>query len=305
MDAYLQPVDCELLHASSGRAALEAVAKGGIDLILLDVQMPDLDGFDVCARLKRETSTRLVPVVMLTALTSVDDRVRALEAGADDFLSKPVDRVELQARVRSLLRLKAVYDQLDDSDRVIYALARAVEAKDAHTEAHTLRVAERAVALGEVIGLRDEDLQQLQRGALVHDIGKIGIPDAILLKPGTLTESELQVMQRHPLIGEEIARPLRTAAPFLSVIRHHHERVDGFGYPDALRADEIPLLARIVAVSDAYDSIVSDRPYRPRRSAEDAVGVLLAGAGRQWDRRLVETFIDQVLPSARMKGLAS
>jgi putative two-component system response regulator len=299
--AHLSTIECEVLEAEDGALALVSVSEG-VDLVLLDIQMPGMNGFEVCRRIKSAPETRLIPVVMVTALGHVDERVRALEAGADDFLTKPVERVELQARVRSLLRLKAVYDRLDDSDRVIYALARAVEAKDTYTEAHTLRVAAGAVGLGEILGFGQEELDQLQRGALVHDIGKIGIPDRILLKPGFLSAGELAVIQQHPLIGEDIARPLRSAAPFLSVIRHHHEWVDGSGYPDGLVGGAIPLLARIVAVSDAYDALVSDRPYRPRRTPEEAIGVLQDGAGTQWDGRLVEAFVDRVLPSGRLDG---
>ena len=299
LGAHLDTIECEVLEAEDGTTALAAVSEGA-DLVLLDVQMPGMNGFEVCRRLKSAPETRLIPVVMVTALGQLGDRVRALEAGADDFLTKPVERVELEARVRSLLRLKAVYDRLDDSDRVIYALARAVEAKDSYTEAHTLRVAAGAVGLGDILGIGQEELDQLQRGALVHDLGKIGIPDGILHKPGRLSDEELRVMRQHPLIGEEIARPLHSAARFLSVIRHHHEWVDGSGYPDGLAGTTIPLLARIVAVSDAYDALISDRPYRPRKTPEEAIGVLRDGAGRQWDSRLVGAFVDQVLPSGRL-----
>ncbi|MHB8589902.1 MAG: HD domain-containing phosphohydrolase [Candidatus Dormibacteraceae bacterium] len=297
--AQLSAIECEVLEAEDGALALASVSEG-VDLVLLDIQMPGMNGFEACRRLKSAPETRLIPVVMVTALGQVDDRVRALDVGADDFLTKPVERVELQARVRSLLRLKAVYDRLDDSDRVIYALARAVEAKDSYTEAHTLRVAAGALGLGEILGIGQEELDQLQRGALVHDLGKIGIPDGILHKPERLSDEELRVMRQHPLIGEEIARPLHSAAGFLSVIRHHHEWVDGSGYPDGLAGTTIPLLARIVAVSDAYDALVSDRPYRPRRTPEEAIGVLQDGAGIQWDSRLVEAFVERVLPSGRL-----
>jgi len=294
IDAYLEPLGCDLVHASSGQAALEAVEAAGLDLILLDVQMPGLNGFEVCARLKREPSTRLVPIVMVTALSAVDDRVRALEAGADDFLTKPVDRVELVARVRSLLRLKATYDRLEDSEQVIYSLARAVEAKDRYTQAHTARVAGSARRLGEILGLGEAVLEDLYRGGVIHDIGKIGVPDQILLKARALSSSEMAIMREHPSIGEEIIRPLRSATSLRAIVRHHHESFDGTGYPDRLRGSDIPLLARIVAVCDAFDALVSDRPYRRRLASEQALEVLRRGAASQWDPQLVEIFTTQV-----------
>jgi putative two-component system response regulator len=291
---HLARLSCQVIEASDGPSALAAL-NGDLDLVLLDIQMPGMDGFEVCRRIKQDPRTRLLPVVMVTALNALDDRVQALEAGSDDFLSKPVERLELQARVSSLLRLKSALDRLDDADRVIFALARAVEAKDLHTEAHTQRVAAHAVALGTRLGLSHDDLAQLQRGALTHDIGKIGIPDAILLKPAALTEEEAAIMRTHPLIGLSIASGLHSAAAFLSVIRHHHEHFDGTGYPDQLSGDQIPLLARITAISDAYDALTSARPYRAARSPQDAIAILQAGSGSQWDPSLVNIFVEQVL----------
>jgi putative two-component system response regulator len=292
--AQLKALDCDVECAADGESALAMLQANPPDLVLLDVQMPGLDGFEVCRRIKTAPEARLLPVVMMTALNAVEDRVAALEAGADDFLAKPVAAVELRARVKSMLRLKDTYDRLDDTERVIYALARAVEAKDIYTEAHTLRVAERAVALGAAAGLTSQELDHLHRGGLLHDIGKIGVPDQILQKPGPLDAGEVVAMQQHPVIGEEIARPLRSAAPLLAIIRHHHERVDGAGYPDSLAGTDIPLLARIVAIADGYDAITSDRPYRPGRSRAEAGEILKAGAGSQWDLELVRLFLEHV-----------
>jgi putative two-component system response regulator len=224
------------------------------------------------------------------------DRVRALEVGADDFLSKPVERSELLARVRSSLRLKGLIDTLEDTERVIYALARAVEAKDSYTEAHTERVAGNARKLGELCGLNHLELDELYRGGMVHDIGKIGVPDSALLKAGPLDPDEQALMRRHPLIGAAIAKSLRTGrGGILSIIRHHHEHFDGSGYPDHLAGEDIPLMARIVSVCDAFDAITSDRPYRKGGSAEKAAAILRAGAGVQWDPDLVDKFITGVL----------
>jgi putative two-component system response regulator len=208
-------------------------------------------------------------------------------------MSKPVDRVELVARVRSALRLKALYDTLDSAEHVIFSLAAAVEAKDSYTEKHTHRVAETARMVGERFGLPERALDALYRGGIIHDIGKIGVPDHILLKPGPLDGDELRTMRQHPLIGESIVRPLRSGVPLLPIVRNHHERVDGGGYPDGLKGRAIPHLARIVAVCDAFDALTSDRPYRRARSLEDALGILSDGAGRQWDGEVIEVLVSE------------
>jgi putative two-component system response regulator len=294
IEACLADVECEVRLAADGPRALRMIESSRPDLVLLDVQMPGMDGYEVCRRIKADPGLRLVPVVMITALDSTDDRVTALEAGADDFMSKPVERVELVARVRSALRLKSVIDRLDSAEQVIFALASAVEAKDAHTERHTRRVAEAARHIGERLGLSKSDLDTLYLGGMVHDLGKIGVDDAILRKPGPLDVDELAKMRAHPLIGANIVKPLRSGSELLPIIRHHHERFDGRGYPDGLSGTDIPLLARIVSICDAYDALVNDRPYRPRRSLDEAIQILADGAGRQWDPRLVSLFLAEL-----------
>lgn len=288
---FLRGLDCEVLRASNGRTALELAVTGKPDVILLDVMMPGMSGFDACAALKADPRTAAIPVVMVTALNSVEDRVAALEAGAHDFLAKPLESVELRARVRSLLQLAAANRKLHRTQSVVEALARAVEAKDSGTEAHTARVAASAVALGRLAGLAGEDLEDLRLGAVVHDIGKIGVPDRILAKPGPLDEEEWVVMRRHVLWGEEIAAPLGGSGRLGEVIRHHHERFDGGGYPDRLAGSRIPLMARIVAICDAFDAMTQDRPYRPALTLEEAHRRLRTGAGSQWDAELVRLFI--------------
>jgi len=255
------------------------------------VQMPGMDGYEVCRRIKAGPRGRLLPVVMLTALDNANDRVLALEAGADDFMSKPVDRIELVARVRSALRLKAVYDTLDSAEQVIFSLAAAVEAKDKYTEKHTHRVAESARHVGMKLGLPERGLDALYRGGIIHDIGKIGVPDAILLKPGPLAGDEVRIMRAHTTIGESIVRPLRSGANLLPIIRNHHEHFDGSGYPDGLAGRAIPRLARIVAVCDSYDALVTDRPYRKARTVDEAIRTLADGAGKQWDPEVVEALV--------------
>jgi len=222
VEAYLADLDCAIRTAEDGPTALKSIEAEPPDLVLLDVQMPHMDGYEVCRRIKAGPRGRLLPVVMITALDRTNDRVKALESGADDFMSKPVERVELVARVRSALRLKALYDTLDSAEQVIFALAAAVEAKDSYTEKHTARVAETARLLGARLGLPQPALDALYRGGLVHDIGKIGVPDAILLKPGPLNAQELAVMRTHPALGESIVKPLRSGTNLLPIIRNHH-----------------------------------------------------------------------------------
>src|SRR5256885_349614 len=303
IEACLAGVECRVRTAEDGVSALKVISASPPDLVLLDVQMPGMDGYEVCRRIKANSASRLIPVVMITSLDRVADRVRALEAGADDYMTKPVDRVELVARVRSALRLKAVYDSLDSAEHVIFALAAAVEAKDPYTEAHTQRVADAARAIGSRMSLTAPDLDSLYRGGLIHDIGKIGVPDAILLKPGPLDPRELAVMQQHPMIGANIVAPLRSGASLLPIIRHHHERFDGTGYPDRLSGAGIPRLARVVAVCDAFDALVNDRPYRARKSLDEAVAPLRTGARTQLDPEDVSLFASDV-PSCARQGAA-
>jgi len=290
IEAYLADLECEVNLAEDGPSALKIIEGSQPSLVLLDVQMPGMDGYEVCRRIKARPRGRLLPVVMITALDQTEDRVKALEAGADDFMTKPVQRVELIARVRSALRLKAIYNTLDSAEQVIFALAAAVEAKDPFTGRHTHRVAESARHLGMQMGLPDSALDALYRGGIIHDIGKIGVPDAVLLKPGPLDPKELVQMRAHTVIGEGIVRPLRSGFDLLPIIRHHHEHFNGDGYPDRLRESEIPRLARIVSVCDAYDALTNDRPYRDRRSEAEAIAILTEGAGKQWDPEVVGLF---------------
>ena len=303
VEAFLSDLDCRLQSAEDGPSALAAIDKETPDLVLLDVQMPGMDGYEVCRRIKAGPRGRLLPVVMLTALDNANDRVLALEAGADDFMSKPVDRIELVARVRSALRLKAVYDTLDSAEQVIFSLAAAVEAKDKYTEKHTHRVAESARHVGMKLGLPERGLDALYRGGIIHDIGKIGVPDAILLKPGPLAGDEVRIMRAHTTIGESIVRPLRSGANLLPIIRNHHEHFDGRGYPDGLAGRAIPRLARIVAVCDSYDALVTDRPYRKARTVDEAIGTLADGAGKQWDPEVVEALVGD-LSTITAQGVA-
>ncbi|TMD34134.1 MAG: HD domain-containing protein [Chloroflexi bacterium] len=257
--------------------------------------MPRLDGIEVCRRIKSDPVNRFLPVVLVTSLSTVEDRVRALEAGADDFLSKPIDRRELMARVLTLIRTKEVYEKLDDAEHVMAAFAKVVEAKDSGTEAHVERVARAARALAEACGLSGSELDLAYFGGIVHDIGKVGVPDAVLLKPGPLDPIELSAMRRHVTVGVEIARQLRSAASVIPIIKHHHERYDGSGYPDGLSGADIPRIAMIVSITDAYDAMTTDRPYRVAMTSAGAIAQLRSGAGTQWDPGLIGTFLERVM----------
>jgi len=289
--AYLEQAGHQVLMAGSGVEALLALQHKGVDLVLLDIMMPGMDGYEVCTRMRQNFATRLTPVVLVTSLDDRSDRIRGMDAGADDFLSKPVNQTELLARVRSLLRVKRLTDQLDSSETVIFTLARAVEAKDPYTEQHTSRVGDYSRATAAAAGLTTEEQAAVYRCGMVHDIGKIAISDLILLKPGKLSSAEFESMKRHSLIGEEIVRPLRSAAMLMPAIRHHHERWDGTGYPDGLKGTAIPLNARIVAISDAFDAMTSDRPYRQAMSIDQARAILTEGRASQWDADLVDRFL--------------
>jgi putative two-component system response regulator len=294
IEACLTGIDCEVRSATDGPSALAAIAADPPDLVLLDVQLPGMDGFEVCRRIRAASQFRLLPVVMITARSQTNDRAKALEYGADDFMTKPFERAELVARVRSSLKLKSLYDTLDSAEQVIFALAAAVEAKDSVTERHTHRVAESARHMGTRLGLPEPALDALYRGGIIHDIGKIGVSESILLKGGPLDTVEQQCMQAHPEIGANIIAPLQTGPSLQPIIRHHHERFDGRGYPDGLRGEAIPLLARIISICDAFDALINDRPYRAGVSVDEAIATLRAGAGTQWDPRLVDLFVSEM-----------
>ena len=274
--------------ATDGLRGLEAALAEPPDLVLLDVTMPGLSGFEVCRRLKADTRTRLVPVVMITGLNAREDRVRGIAAGCDDFLTKPVDVPQLLARTRTALKMKSLTDQLEEAENVLVSLANALDAKDPYTRGHSDRVAQLAEEVGRTAGLSEERCKNLRRAGLIHDIGKIGVPLAYLGKPGALTEPEIANVRRHPVIGHEICSPLRTLAPVLPLVRGHHERLDGTGYPDELRAGEISVDLRCLSVADVYDALTSARPYRAAMPHDAALAILEreAEAGH-WDRDII------------------
>ena len=281
-----------VVTASNGDEALAMVASEQPDLVVMDVLMPKLSGYDVCERIKHNPATRLIPVVLITALHEREDRIRGINAGADDFLTKPVDPHELKARARSLVRLKHYTDDLDSAESVIMSLALVIEARDAYTDGHCQRLAAYATNFGKALQLGEEDLAALFRGGYLHDVGKIGIPDEILLKPGRLSESEYHQIQQHPVIGDRLCGELRSLRQVRPIVRHHHERLDGSGYPDGLKGDAVPLLAQIMGIVDVYDAITTTRPYKPAATTEQAYVELLQEVDQGWRRKdLVEAFI--------------
>lgn len=281
-----------VVMAVSARAALDVLERNAVDLILTDVHMPGMSGVELCARLKGEPRFQLTPVVLLTAHADLETRVAGLAAGADDFFAKPVEFVELRTRVAVLLRIKDLLDQLEHAENVITTLGITIEARDPYTAGHCQRLARYAVALGRALGVDEAMLKALWLGGFLHDLGKVAVPDRILLKPGSLEPDERSIMELHPVVGAEMVQSMQTLAGVRPIIRHHHERFDGSGYPDGLRGEAIPLGARIMAVVDVYDALRTARPYKPALPHQEAVAILLqeteAGA---WDPQIVATFI--------------
>jgi putative two-component system response regulator len=251
--------------------------------------MPRMTGFEACRRLKDDPLTQLVPVVLVTGLAAREDRIQGIAAGCDDFLTKPVDFEQLIARTRSALRTKALVDELEQAENVLVSLATALDAKDSYTRGHSERVAHYAETLGMAVGLDKETRRNLKRAGLLHDIGKIGIPLEYLQKPGKLTTEEYEVVKLHPSIGYDICRPLKTMAPLLPLIRGHHERLDGRGYPDALSSDAIPTALRCLITADIYDALTSDRAYRRALPQEQALEIMREEASvGMWDQRIID-----------------
>ncbi len=292
LDRLLTAQGYDVLTARDGEEALKLVAKAPPDVVLTDIRMPKRDGFGLCRELKSASATRLIPVVLMTGASEADDRIHAIEAGATDLLGKPIDVPELKARVRSLMQLKHFTDELDSAEIVLKTLALMIEARDAYTQGHCERLSKYATTLGERLALPQEDLVALAKGGYFHDIGKIAIPDSILLKRGTLTPEEFEHMKEHTVIGERLCGDLRALRNVRPIVRHHHEHLDGSGYPDKLCGAEVPLLAQIIGIVDVYDAITTDRPYRAALSRDTAFSALREEVTRGWrDDELVEAFI--------------
>jgi putative two-component system response regulator len=265
------------------------------DLILSDVIMPGKSGYELCRELKEDPATRLIPVVLITGLSDREDKLHGIEAGADDFLNKPIFSEELFARVKSLLKLKEFTDELETAESVLCTLGLSVESRDPYTVGHCERLAENAANLGHHLGLDEDSIVALRRGGYLHDLGKIAVPDEILKKGSNLTQAEWAIMKQHPVTGENICRPLKSLCLVLPIIRSHHEHSDGSGYPDRLTRNEIPLLPRILQVVDVYDALCTARPYKPALNHDEAAVTMRREArSGLWDEELVNEFFSML-----------
>ena len=295
MRELLETRDYEVIAVSDAAQALDEIRGHPPDVILSDVIMPGKSGYELCRELKENPATRLIPFVLITGLSDRENKLKGIEAGADDFLNKPIFSEELFARVKSLLKLKEFTDELETAEAVLCTLGRSVEGRDPYTEGHCERLAQNASDLGQHLGLDDESIVALRRGGYLHDLGKIAIPDEILKKGTNLTPAEWTVMKQHPVTGENICCPLKSLRLVLPIIRNHHEHSDGSGYPDGLRKDEIQLLPRILQVVDVYDALRTARPYKPALSHEHSALTMRneAQAGL-WDKELVMEFFSML-----------
>jgi putative two-component system response regulator len=309
LSIHLEGAGYLVITADDGAAAFRQLSAQPVDLVLCETTLSDMDGFEVCRAIKQASATRDIPVVMLVA--AADDLLlqRALQAGAEDIALKSTDRAMLLTLVRAQLQITRLRSQLGELEGIVVTLARAVEDRDHSSAGLSEKVAHWAMQLGTAIGLPNEQLTYLYKAALLHDVGTLSVPVGVLAKQGRLDPGEFSQVKRHPLVGEEILGALPRAEHLLPAVRHHHERIDGAGYPDGLGGDAIPLFARIIAIADAFVAMTSDRPYRRRRSREEAIDTLRQGAGKQWDGPLVERFLQLVedtgvetAPEARSAG---
>lgn len=298
----LRPDGYRLFEAESPADALEILRAEDVDLVILELMMPGMDGPEFCRRLKGDRRTRLVPLLILTSVQGRENEITGIASGADEFLVKPLHPDIVRVRVRAMLRHKAAIDSREEAENLLFALAQAIEHRDKATIGHCERLAVLGMTLGTALELPRRDIVALYRGGYLHDIGKVAVPDAILFKRGPLTPDEWRVMQMHTVTGEQICRSARTLAPVLPIIRSHHERWDGTGYPDGLAGERIPLLARILQIADVFDALVSERPYKPAFTAERAMDVLEEEARRGWRDPALVALMRHVLDHAGMDG---
>jgi putative two-component system response regulator len=293
LKAMLKTAAYRILEAARPSAALGILEREKVDLVVVDLVMPEMSGPEFCHLLKSERRTQLIPILMTTSVQGTENEVAGIESGADEFLIKPLQPAVARTRIRAMLRNKALTDSLEEAETILFALAQSVERRDRHTGMHCERLTTYSLTLGQALGLSRQEQLALYRGSYLHDIGKIGIPDGILFKRGLLTDEEWQTMRLHTIRGEEICKPMKTLAPVLPIIRSHHERWDGSGYPDGLSGENIPLLARILQVADIYDALTTARPYKPAFSHAHAIEIMVEEARRGWrDPELVPLFAE-------------
>ena len=318
--AYLEPYNYEILTASNGEEAIKAANKNNVDLILLDVMMAGKDGFAVTEHLKANKKTCIIPIILVTALSDKKDRVRGIEAGCDDFISKPVDPSELTARVKSLLKVKTYNDYLRNYERelekevakrtkelytamaiieetaleTIHRLAAAAECRDQYTGSHILRMSRYAEAIAKKMAMESRFVKAILYAASMHDIGKIGIPDKILMKPGKLNAKEWETMQQHTVIGAKILNGSKQDYMKLAeeIALTHHEKWNGTGYPQGLQGERIPISGRIVAVADVFDALISERPYKPAISTRESFTIIRNERGTHFDPNVIDAFLE-------------
>lgn len=303
ISSLLRREGCQTVEAASASVGLELLPSAPFDLVILDRDIESMDGLKCCRRIKENRRTELIPVLLVTAVSSVSDEAAGMRAGADEYLVKPLHPEVFRARTRALIRHKIAVDRLEESETILFALAQAVEKRDHSTAGHCQRLALFSVAFGIRLGLSQGQLLALHRGGYLHDIGKIAIPDSILFKPGKLSPEEWVLMKTHSIRGEEICRPLRSLEAVIPIIRNHHERWDGAGYPDGLKGQKIPLLARVLQLADAYDALTTERPYKQAYSSAVALDTLLTEAHAGWrDPQLTELFVQ--LPFAELDAAA-
>jgi putative two-component system response regulator len=282
LERLLTPAGYSVEQFATAKPALESVRTNPPDLVLLDLQLPDLSGHEVLEAIRSDPATRLLPVVMMTGMATTAEKLRAQAAGVTDFIAKPFSPEELLPRVRALVMLKQFADEHEHAERVILTLAKTIDARDPYTAGHSGRVAEYADQIAARMGLEGQVRLDLRRGALFHDLGKIVIPDVILRKPGELTEEERAVIEEHPVVGQDLLSPMKTMRQILPIVYHHHERLDGSGYPDGIYGADIPMTVRIVTIADIFDALTSDRAYREALSIETAFEILSEGVGKGW-----------------------
>lgn len=291
----LRSPEYQIVEAMDGMQALEILRHEKFDLVLLDVMMPGIDGFETCLRIRQELGMKLLPVIMVTSRGAPDDVARGMDVGADDYVTKPFNSIELIARVRAAVERKHLIDQLDDAETVLLSLGRMVEARDRDTGDHCDRLAHTGVLFGKVLGLEHEDLEALRRGGVLHDIGKLGIPDNVLLKKGKLDAEEWQIMKQHAVIGAALCSPLRTMSRTADIARCHHEKWNGTGYPAGLKGEDIPLVARVFQIVDVFDALSSERPYKPAFPREKVISIMeQETAAGFWDPQLMAIFLNIV-----------